>query len=204
MILKIKEQKTVIVGLNGTGKTELGKHLAEKSFKRIVWVLVNADDAKNMPSNVTMVLSIDSLNRTKELNEIIGNVVKLAKQGKVDGLVIDEADLFLSDNFEVNKSPHVKDLIVLQRHHGIGVICMSRRPQDLPTKLYETSDNVIIFASRNSDNVDKKFRAIDKELPELVNGLKKGDFKFIVSVAGEKPALMNPIPLDVKKKTSKK
>lgn len=199
----IKEQKTVIVGLNGSGKTEFGKYLVAKSFKRAVWVLVNNDDLKDMPKNVSVVISTDSLNRTKELDGIVKSVIELAKEGKVDGLIIDEADLFLGDNHEVMRSPHVRDLIVLQRHHGLGIIAMSRRPQDLPTKLYETADNVIIFASRNSDNVDKKLKAIDRELPAMVQKLKKGDFKFIVSTIGEKPILFNRISLEGRKAKGK-
>ncbi len=201
--MKWKEQKSVIVGLNGSGKTEFGKYIVDKNFKRAVWVLVNNDDLKNMPKNVSVVLSSDSLNRTKELDNIIKNVIVLAKENKVDALIIDEADLFLGNNAEVMKSPNVRDLIVLQRHHGLAVVCMSRRPQDLPTKLYETADNVIIFASRNSDNVDKKLKAIDRELPKMVAKLKKGDYKFIVSEIGEKPKLFNPIPLTKLKEKKK-
>lgn len=197
--LKIKEQKLVIVGLNGSGKTEFGKFIVKKSFKRCVWVLINPDDMKGMPSNVTAVISTDRENRIKEIDGIIGDVIKLAKEGKVDGLVLDEADLFLNDNAEIKKFANINDMVILQRHHGLGVIIMSRRPANLPTMLYETSDTVILFASPRSDNVDRKLKPLHRDLAPMVSTLRKGDYKFVTITTGENPILHNPIPLKTKK-----
>lgn len=192
-MVKFKNNKTIITGMNGSGKTEFGKHIAKNFFKRPIWVLVNIDDLKGMPKNVEPVLMAQR--STEELNDIVGTTIQLAKEKKVDAIFIDEADLFINDNTDLKKNKHLNDIIILQRHHGLAIVAMTRRPANLPTMLFETSDNVIIFASPRSDNVDRKLKSLDRELPTMVSTLRKGDFKFITFVVGEKPKFNNPIPL---------
>lgn len=191
-MVKFKNQKTVILGMNGSGKTEFGKWLCATQFKRPVWFLVNHDDLKGMPKNV--VIAFSETKTIKELNQTVEAVMKLAEENKVDAIIIDEADLFLDNNADVDKYQAIRELVILQRHKNLSVVVMSRRPANLPTKLYETSDNVVIFASPRSDNVERKFKSLDKELPEMVSTLQKGDYRYIIFTVGKIPQFYNPIP----------
>jgi len=199
--MKFKNKKTTIVGMNGTGKTEFAKYLARNVYERPAWVLVNEDDYRNMPKNVLSVLLNDTSG--KELNQTLGTLFELAKENKIDAVVVDELDLFATNDSDLDKYPNLNKFVVLQRHSNVALVGVGRRPARIPTTMFETSDNIIIYPSLNSDNTEKKLKSLHRELPEMHQQMRKGDYRYIAFEPGHEPKLKNPIPLGTKKKKTK-
>lgn len=199
MITDIKDVKTCIMGIQGSGKTELGKKFAE-DMKKSIWVLINLDDAKGMPKNVKLV----SLPKKsfEEMDELCKVVIDLGKQNKCNCLIIDEADMLIPKNIEkLQKFRSIHDLLINHRHYGLAVVFMTRRPQDLITLVVESSEHSFIFALPNSDNIYRKMKHLDDSIPEMMkDNLTKANHRFIHKKLGDKPILMEKITIrEVKK-----
>lgn len=192
MKAKLSNVKTTVMGIQGSGKTELAKQLT-KQFKKPVWYLVNLDDLDNMPNHVAVIKA--ERRNLEELEIIIGRLLQLAKQGKVDAIFIDEFDMFLNTNHDINNYPNINDLVINHRHYKLAVIGITRRPQDIPTKYIESCEHMFVFALPNSDNTHRKFKSMDKDFEILLTQLTKDNHKFIYKQLGYKPQLMNPIKL---------
>lgn len=205
MKLDFKNSKITICGLQDSGKTFFAKHLAEKQFKRPAWIFYNKDDLKDIPKNILPILM--DTGTTEELNEIIGHLIKLAEQKKIDAIFIDEIDLFITPTTDIKKYFHINNLFVNHRHFNqdkkfprgnLAVVGITRRPQDTGAKYVESCKYVIVFALPQSDNVRRKFRGIDDDLSEMVKSLKMDEYKFIIMKTGERPKKYNAIPLKAK------
>ena len=65
---------------------------------------------------------------------------------------------------------------------------ITRRPQNLPTQIYEEFHHMILF-SFESPNVTKKLNAMYKDLGEMTKRLKFNEHKFIIKTVGEAPII---------------
>ena len=198
MKLEIKNVKTTILGIQGSGKTILGKQLT-KEFKNPFWCVANLDDLKGMDRNIKKII----LQRKsfEEMDVICGEIIKLAKMNECDLLVIDEADLLIPKTVEkLQTTPAIHDLIVNHRHYKIAVFTITRRPADLNALVVESSEHKFIFALETSDNVVRKMKSIDSSLPDLMRPITKKSHKFIWKQLGEKPIVCNAIKLNGGKK----
>lgn len=187
------------MGIQGSGKTELAGYLCKNQFKRPAWYLMHLDDFKKIPTNTVVVTALRR--DLPELNMLCRNIIELGKQKKIDCLVIDEMDMFMNTSNDVNNYEHINDLMINHRHYNLAVIGITRRPQDIPTKFFESCEHLFIYALPNSDNVDRKMKALDKNLPQMTGALKKGDYKFIHKQLGEEPKLKAPIPIKKEQKS---
>ncbi|MCH7516407.1 MAG: hypothetical protein IIB08_04690 [Bacteroidetes bacterium] len=100
----------------------------------------------------------------------------------------------------LQKFKNIHDLFVNHRHYKCGIFFMTRRPQDLLPLAVESSEFIIIFALPNSDNIERKMKAIHKDIQEMRTNLTKDNHKFIVLKLGDPPVLMNAVVLDDKTK----
>lgn len=187
----LPKTKITVVGIQGSGKTELAKLLTSK-FKKPYWYLIHLDDLDRMPPNTRVVCSINK--DIKELDKLCEIIIDYAKRGLVDCLIIDETDMFISGNRPLPK--HLNDLVINHRHYGLSVIFVTRRPQDIPAKIIESCEHLFIFAMPNSTNIDLKMNAIDKRLLSMMPYLSKANHNFIYKKLGGDPAILKPINLD--------
>lgn len=191
MTIKLKNTKIIIMGIQGSGKTELAKKLT-RAFKKPMAYIMHKDDMAHVPKH-TAIIEADA-KTIEELDTVCANVILLGKKGKVDALFIDEADMFLNGNIVLPRN--INDLVINHRHYGLSVVLITRRPQDIPTKIVESCEHKFIFALPNSDNIERKMKTLDKEIPQLQTELSKDNHKFIHVKLGEKPKLMQPIKLE--------
>ena len=120
-----------------------------------------------------------------------GEAVSQAK--KIDCFVLDEADMFFRTNYDL--CVNLNDLIINHRHYGnLAMVFISRRPQDIPTKIVESCFYQIIFLVEGA-NVFRKFENIHPKLFELLEKLDYEKHNFIVKELGKAPYLCNPIKL---------
>lgn len=197
---ELKNTKIVIMGIQGSGKTELGKYIVNSTLcKNPYWYLVNLDDMKGLQSKVNIVKA--DLKSFEEFDGLCGDLIRLAEKGKCDMVVIDEADMLVPKTVEnLQKYRNMHNLFINHRHFGKGitVMFMTRRPQDLNPLVVESCEHKFIFALETSDNILRKMASLDSDIPDMMRTITKDSHKFIHKRLGEKPVIKNPIPLKVK------
>lgn len=192
--IRLNNVKSCIIGIQGSGKTQLAIYLAKNHFKRPIWYLMHLDDAKNLSNNVQVITAIKQ--NLAELNTVCEAAIKLGKEKKIDCVIIDEMDMFINNNSDLTKYPHINDLVINHRHYNLAVIGITRRPQDIPTKFFESCEHIFVFALPNSDNIDRKMGALDRNFPDMIQKLQKDNHNFIHKRIGEAPRLKQPIPIN--------
>lgn len=188
-----KGAKTCIFGIQGSGKT----YFAQKEYrffeKPIVFV-VNDDDLekwKYLPK--LYIYHADRNNTVADFNKFIKKARDWALQGKVDCIIIDEADQFFQTNWNLN-APFL-DLILNHRHmgkNGCALWFMTRRPQDIPTKIVEQSKFMIIFKLEGV-NAIRRFSEINPLLPSMIERLDYQRHNFIFKELGKDPEFHKPL-----------
>lgn len=175
-------KKILVTGIQGSGKTYYTKWFIKKYFKKTITYRVTSDFDKE---NVYLYRPAENqvLGEFKEFGKHVRN---LAKDGKISCCVVDEADLFFHNNFEI--SEEWNDLILMHRHYGLTIIFITRRPQDVPTRMVESCHHIFIFKLEGA-NAKKKFQAIDPRIVDLMEKLDYDRHNFIWKQLGEVPKI---------------
>ena len=186
--MKIKEVKTCVFGIQGSGKTYLVENHLLKSFKHPFVYRVHKEDFTNTKGNVYVYDCKDT--SLKELEDT-ARIVKQYGQAKlIDCFVLDEADLFLKNMVAI--PPAMTDLILNHRHYNLALIFITRRPQSIPTEIVETCENIICFKVEG-ENVERKLRAIHPDFQTLLPKLDKDKYNFILKELGQPPRIYNKV-----------
>lgn len=156
-----EQERTIILGLTGSGKSVLLDKMIKKFAKKTLVILIDAkDEYFHIPD-----FQIEDFNKNKGLfriNELEyeGVVIKgakglayiaewLAEQMFERGdciLVIEEVGAVLKKYGKFyDRNPHVATLIQQGRGRGVGFIGVSQRPQELHTTLISQSTHVFSF-----------------------------------------------------------
>jgi len=192
----IQGLKIAVFGTQGSGKTECSKHVIRTSFKAPLVLTPHIHDFENEKCNLIIT------NNETDMDDLICDAVKLAKAGKIDVIVIDEADMWFRSG--QNLKPNAVDLFSNHRHYpegkGVSVMLISRRPQDIPT-IYVESCQFILIYKLEGDNVQKKFNGIKKGFGDLITReeFKYKTYLYFLKEIGEEPVLCSPIPYKEKK-----
>lgn len=199
--IDFREQKTAILGIQGSGKSELARYIARK-FKAPLVYRVNPDW-----DDQTNVLIYKPTQFLGEFKDFCHYSRKWAIAGKIDCIIIDEADLFLKGNYDINEDLH--DLILNHRHrgrklrsglfsgkkrgYGVALILITRRPQDIPTKIIESSKFLCVF-KLEGDNAVKKLNNIKSGFGDSIANLNMDRYEFYFKKIGDDPIKCTAIP----------
>lgn len=193
--VNLKNQKFCVFGLQGSGKTVLARHILTQKFKRPLVYCFHEHDWNRVrayrwhpPRDENGFVT----NMEEDFKEFIKQGIILGRRKKIDLIMIDEADMFFQSNFQVRE--YMNDLVLNHRHYNVAVGFVSRRPQDIPTKIVESCKAGFYFALEG-DNVLKKLKNISPKLMEEVMQLQHGDHHFLVKEIGKQPVKHKPIPL---------
>jgi DNA helicase HerA-like ATPase len=192
MKLKIKNDysKILVCGLQGSGKTYFVKHLLNsKLWKKPIVYVVNKDDGYQ---DITGIYTYTPKAPITEFKTFIKFVYNLIQERKIDCLVIDEADLFFSNNFEINSFDEFNDIILNHRHFKLNIVLITRRPQDLPTKIVESCKHIYIFSLEGA-NALKKFEDIQKNLSLEIRKLDYNKHNFVYKEIAKTGYVCQPI-----------
>lgn len=194
--MNLKEMKIFVGGIQGSGKTELAKYLAT-NFKKAIVFTPHSDDWKK-----EKVFIYEAKNPRGDLPEFCNAVKIMAKEKKIQLVIFDDADLLFQSNMDIPLS--LRDLHINHRHYNLALMFVSRRPQDIPTPIIESSHYSFILKCEG-DNIRKKFNEINPLIWRLVEQIKYKDYKFVIKPIGEAPYLHDKINIkDGTRKTRKR
>ena len=143
MLPDITNKRGVIFGLQGSGKTELGKYLTRTIRGHFVYDVHHEYKGFNryLVENKRPDLRNKNDPAILELNNVVNQVV--LKSGQVRLLTLDEANRYCPNHYPLPAS-----ILVLNddnRHDRIGFISIARRPAQLNTDLTELAHYLFIF-----------------------------------------------------------
>lgn len=199
-MINLRQVKTGVFGIQGSGKTYIVEHHLIRSFKKPFVYLLHPEDFRTCGNNVEIYIPYKiiqgkrMIDRSPEhLDRVIGLVVEQAKKGKYDAFILDEASTFLPKNYQsMQKFPNVIDLCDNHRHYNLAFVYMARRPQVITTEITETSQYLFVFAI-DGVRVKEYFRFIHEDFKELMFKLKKENHNFILKELGKPPQLYKAI-----------
>ncbi len=152
MLPNISNKRVAIFGLQGSGKTELGKHLTKTIPAHIVYDVHHEYHGFNryLVENKRPDPRDKKDPSVAELNHFVDTVV--LGSGQIRLFVLDEANRYCPNHYPLPVS-----ILVLNddnRHDKIGFIAIARRPAQLNTDLTELAHYLFIFSltGRNDYN----------------------------------------------------
>lgn len=191
-MIDLKSHKTCIFGIQGSGKTFWAKQMYKHFRKPLVYV-VNSDDGWNKLKGLA-VWESNRGNIQADFLEFIKKAREWAFNGQVDLIIIDEADLFFRGNYDINTD--LQDLVLNHRHmnngKGVALWFMTRRPQDIPTKIVESSKFLIIFKLEGKNAIDR-FRDIHPKIPGMIAKLDYTRHNYVFKEIGFEPEVHAPV-----------
>ena len=182
--------KLTVIGMQGSGKTELVKTIV-KQFKNPLVYGVYPEEWSNESNKINLFVppnfSLETFN--KEMQNLIKEQVS---RQTYDALIIDDADLFFKNNFDVYDN--INRIFISQRQLNLSLIFVSKRPQNLSTKIYENSDYIIVFAIEGV-NVKRYLLNLHEDMHSLLPKLSREKHNFIIKEVGNKPLIFDKVAI---------
>lgn len=194
-MIDVKAHKVCVFGIQESGKTYFSQHGLAEQFDNPLIFVMNKDDMDGwlQIEHSHVYLTTNRLNVGAEFKDFMVKAHKWAMEGKIDAIFIDEADMFFNSNYDLD--PILLDFVLNHRHlgtDGVALVFMTRRPQDIPTKIVESSKYLFIFKIEGA-NAIKRFNEINPEIVPLIEELQFGKFDFVVKEIGQSPYIHKPI-----------
>ena len=193
--MDIKAHKNCVFGIQASGKTYFAQNGLAAQFENPLVFVVNKDDVDGWLAvpRAHVYLAQNRLAIGGEFALFMKQAHKWATEGKIDAIFIDEADLFFNSNYDLD--PVTLDLVLNHRHigaRGVALVFMTRRPQDIPTKIVESSKFLFIFKLEGA-NAIQRFKEINPQIPPLIDILDYKRHNFVVKEIGKDPYIHKPI-----------
>lgn len=179
-----KPHKYIICGIQGGGKTQYTRNLINYYQWRTAVYTPNKYEFENEGDNW---LLFEGLDYSKDIERACRVSIDLAKRGEIDAVFFPEFDMLYS-GINAAFGREMTDLILNHRHYGVAVLVNTRRPQDIPTKLFESSKFVASFAI-NGVNATRKWNDLHKGMGDIVASLNPAEYMFILKEIGYNPIL---------------
>lgn len=184
----INNQKICVFGLQGTGKTHYSREIVKRNdFKSVLVYSPHRHDFLNEDDRFIFYKFNDFV---KDFEDFCIYARELGKKKLIDGVIIDEADLIFRNNYDLKQNS--TDVFINHRHYNIFLMLISRRPQDIPAKIVESSKFIICFALQGA-NVKNKFNNIFKGFGDLVLTLDFESHEYIFKEIGKPPEKMQKL-----------
>lgn len=183
--MDLLNKKIGVFGINGSGKTYAVRQLMRHFKAPLVYRIT--DDFDNEPDNVKIFKPTD---KYADLDLFLYTAQSWGRAKKIDCVVLDEFDLF-TNRFLEQGSP-LNEMVALHRHDNLSMIFISRRPQDVPAKVYESLHHLFVFATEGPGAV-KKLTEIHGDFERLLPSLSIERHNFVYKQHGMPPSLCAPI-----------
>jgi hypothetical protein len=178
------------VGLRGTGKSVLVKRVLRGFASHLVYDPLKEHGGEFNVYNPRHVA--ESPAAKAELDAVIRKwVMPKPDVRKVDLFAIDEANRYAPPRSRLG--PALQNVNDFQRHAGLGVMYVARRPVTLNTDLMELADYLMVFRLRGKNDLDY-LETISMGLKDAVLSLPL--YSFVLVGPDRSFTLCNPVPLN--------
>ena len=184
-----RNHKISICGLQGSGKTYFSKEMVKRNNMRVLVYSPHWKDFEHEPEKNFLFYSPFSVD-PKQVEKFLDYAMRLCKEGHIDGVFMDEFDMVYQSNFMIGTT--ATDIFSNHRHYNMSIIMITRRPQDIPAKVFESSKHIICFPLQGQ-NVQKKFNGLYKGMGDEILNLEYETWKYIHKEIGQPPKLKPPV-----------
>lgn len=178
-------KKIGIIGIQGTGKTFFARKLLQ--YFKAAFVYRITADFDNEPDNVFL---FEQTDKYRDLDFFLMQCKRLGQKKIIDAFVIDEFDLFATE--ARLEQGLLNELVTMHRNYNLSFVWLSRRPQDIPSKVFESSHFVVVFKIEGPSAI-RKLTELHPKFAELMPLLDFDRHNFIVKELGKEPVLCGPL-----------
>ena len=165
----------LIAGKRGSGKTNLLLFLIKQLTNLKINILIVDpvhDLSENLP-NDPRIIHVPYDSRPK-FDALLKELLKKKWQGM---LVVDECDKFFPNRVKLTQLENY--FIMIGRHHGIGMIAVTRRLSNLHTDLATQASRLFMFKHWNRNDLDYLRSSSLGEYASLLVGLERYHFLYL-------------------------
>lgn len=182
--MDISNKKIGIFGIQGSGKTHFARELLKSFRKPFIYRLTGDFD------NLDNALIFKQTEKYADLDLFLAAAKKKGIMGEIDAVVLDEADLFLTEA-RISQGL-MNEMVLMHRHFNLAFILISRAPQDIPRKVFESCHFIINFKC-DAPLIRKKFIDLHEDYEKLLPLLDYARHNYILKEIGQPPILCQPL-----------
>jgi hypothetical protein len=182
---EIRNRKIIISGMQHAGKTFLAERIAS-NFKSPAIYSVNLDDRANYWNKDNYIL-ISTKDFIGEADYWFGKCIAWAKRGKIDCIVIDDADILFKTHFDV--MPNLRDLWSNHYHYNLTLILISHRLNDIPRRLYGQTEVYCLFTIEDLTTV-QTCNELYGGMGDMIKSIPLGSYQFVLKFIGQPPRVV--------------
>ncbi len=171
--MKLKDKHTMIFGLKGSGKSNFFQYLLKQPEYRntLVYDVCREHDSLNR-------YTPEHTRGTEAIAEFDGVTSRLItdadRSQRPELFAVEEVSRLAPSNGA--QADSLMELVDLNRHYGIGILGVARRPAKVHTDLTELADNIIIFRLTGKNDV----RRLNQEADGLGDASRQlDDYHFL-------------------------
>ena len=180
MKIDLTKKKMIIAGIQGSGKTFLAKSLS-KPYKVMVYTPY-FEEWKN--EDVILVQHKDFV---LDYPFWCSQAIKFSKAKKINLFITDDADILFKHHFDT--SQELRQMVIGHKHFNLSLIFVTRRLQDIPTRIYGTMEYFALFTIEEPNTI-RKLNEIYEGLGDMTKNLPYQSYQFVLKEIGKKPIVV--------------
>ena len=188
MRLKLKNNHTMVFGLKGSGKSNWVQYvLNQPAYQAHLMYDVCRE---HEPLRCYLPEHRRGDKAIAEFNEVLNRmIIEVEREQRPEVLAIEEVSRLAPNRGGSPES--LLELIDLNRHYGVGVVGVARRPAQVDTDLVELADNLIIFKLTGKND----YRRLESEKRGLGDAARElGEYEYLVVNGKREYETHRPVP----------
>jgi len=177
-------KKIGVFGIQQSGKTHFARELLKCFRAPFVYRLTGDFD------NVENAIIFKQTDKYGDLDLFLATAKRLGTAGKIDAVVLDEFDLFATES-RLSQGL-LNEMILMHAHFNLSIVLLSRRPQDIPSKVFESCHIIVNFII-DGPAAKRKFIDLHADYETLMPHLQFEKHNYILKELGRPPLLFEAL-----------
>lgn len=183
-----RDIRRVIVGLQGSGKTVLAKHIIDRYRKQGVSTLVIDYQHEYDGKGHTAYRVADRVNPTQEVDALLQHTIiepytaRVPRKQRYGHIVFDEAPRYFPNRAPL--PPAMAQINDVGRHIGVAVTCIARRFSQVNTDIVELAHEIYLFRQSGVNDL-KRCNEMSAGLANIVGNLPPHHYAVLDMTTGD-------------------